>query len=218
MIVKNNKESELLMNYRGFIKVTGTGAVKAIPDTAVVNLGIVTENAILENARRENALRTNNIVNALTAAGIEKKDISTGNFSIDPIYDYIDGKQTFKGYRISNILTVTIEDIAKAGELIDKAAFAGANRVDNVFFTLSDMTRYYDEALNLAVLNALHKATEIGSTLNVRVDEFPFKIIEKSDGAQPFAAAAAKLSAPATPILPGQLSISSTITAVIGYR
>lgn len=206
------------MNHKGFIKVTGTGAVKAVPDTAVVSLGIVTENAILENARRENAVRTTTVVNALATAGIEKKDISTGSFTIDPIYDYIDGKQTFKGYRISNILTVTIADIAQAGEIIDKAAFAGANRVDNVIFTLSDMTRYYDEALNLAVLNALHKAAEIGGTLNVSVDEFPFKIIEKTDGSQSFAAAAVKLSTPATPILPGQFSITSTITAVIGYR
>lgn len=206
------------MNHKGFLKVIGTGAVKAVPDTAIVNLGIVTENAILENARRENAVRTSTVVNALAAAGIEKKDISTGNFSIDPIYDYIDGKQTFKGYRIYNILTVTIGDIAKAGEMIDKATFAGANRVDNVVFTLSDMTRYYDEALELAILNALHKATEIGSTLNVSIDEFPFKIIEKSDGSQLFASTIAKLSTPTTPILPGQLSITSTITAVIGYR
>jgi len=206
------------MNYKGFMKVTGAGAVKAVPDTAIVKLGIVTENAMLENARRENAARTNTIVNALSNEGIEKKDISTGNFSIDPIYDYVDGKQIFKGYRISNMLTVTIADIARAGEIIDKATFAGANRVDNVIFTLANMSRYYDEALNLAVLNALHKAAEIGSTLDVRVDEFPFKITEKSDGTQLFTASTSKLAAPSTPILPGQLEITSSITAVIGYR
>ncbi|HWR60758.1 MAG TPA: SIMPL domain-containing protein [Clostridia bacterium] len=207
-----------LMTRKGFIRVTGTGAVKAVPDTAIVSLGIVTENAILENARRENAVRTNTVVNALASMGIEKKDISTGAFSIDPIYDYIDGRQTFKGYRISNILTVTIEDIAKAGEIIDKATFAGANRIDNVSFTLSDITRYYDEALKLAVLNALHKAVEIGSTLDVQVDEIPFKIVEKSDGAQLFTASAAKLAAPSTPMMPGQLEITSAIVAVIGYK
>jgi uncharacterized protein YggE len=60
---------ELLMYYnycspslyspkKGYIKVTGVGTVKAVPDTAIINLGIVTENTVLETARRENALKT----------------------------------------------------------------------------------------------------------------------------------------------------------------
>lgn len=210
---RNNFEAR-----KGFIRVMGTGAVKAIPDTALVNLGVVTENTILESARRENAIRTNAVINTLASMGIEKKNISTGAFSIDPIYDYIDGKQTFRGYRITNILTVTVEDIARAGDVIDKATFAGVNRIDSVTFTLSDITNYYDKALALAVENALHKGSEIGNVLNVEVDEVPYKIIEKSDGASLYAASVAKLSAPSTPVLPGQIEIASTIVAVIGYK
>lgn len=215
------KESELLMNYtanKGFIKVTGVGAVKAIPDTAHVNLGIITENAVLEGARRENAMRTNTVINALSGMGIEKKHISTGSFSIDPLYDFINGKQTLRGYRVSNLLTVTIEDIAKAGDIIDKATFAGVNRVDNISFTLSDYAYYYDKALALAVENALHKGSEIGNVLNVEIDETPYKIIEKNEGASIYAASAVKLSAPATPVMPGQIEVTSIITVIIGYK
>jgi uncharacterized protein YggE len=209
------------MNYstrKGFIKVTGVGEVKAIPDTALVNLGIVTENTILESARRENAVRTNAVINALGSMGIDKKNISTGAFSIDPLYDFIDGKQTFRGYRVSNILTVTIEDIARAGEVIDKATFAGVNRIDNISFTLSDVSFYYDKALTLAIENALHKGSEIGNVLNVEVDDVPYKIIEKSDGASIYSDSVAKLSAPSTPVLPGQIEITSTIVVILGYK
>ena len=125
-------------------------------------MGVVTENVSLEAARRENALKTASVINTLANMGIEKKQISTGAFSIDPLYDFIDGRQTFRGYRVSNILTVTIKDIARAGEVIDKATFAGANRIDNISFTLSDQAYYYDQALKLAIEKALHKGTEIG--------------------------------------------------------
>ena len=203
---------------RGFIRVTGTGTVKAIPDTALVNLGIVTENTVLENARRENSIKTNTVINTLANLGIEKRSISTGAFSIDPIYDYIDGKQVLRGYRVVNILTVIVEDIARAGEVIDRATFAGVNRVDNISFTLSDITDYYDKALALAVENAIHKSTEIGKVLDVEVDRIPYKIIEKTDGPSLYAGAAAKLASPTTPVLPGQIEIVSTIVAIIGFK
>ena len=203
---------------KGYIKVTGIGAVKAIPDTAIVNLGVVTENISLEAARRENAVKSTAVINVLTNMGIEKKQISTGAFSIDPLYDFIDGKQTFRGYRVSNLLTVTIKDIALAGEVIDKATFSGANRVDNISFILSDQTLYYDKALNLAIENALHKGAEIGNALGLDIDEVPYKIVEKSVGVPIYEASMLKLSAPATPVLPGQIEITASILVILGYK
>ncbi|MBP7071874.1 MAG: SIMPL domain-containing protein [Clostridia bacterium] len=203
---------------KGYMKITGAGAVKAIPDTAIVNMGVVTENVSLEAARRENALKTASVINTLANMGIEKKQISTGAFSIDPLYDFIDGRQTFRGYRVSNILTVTIKDIARAGEVIDKATFAGANRIDNISFTLSDQAYYYDQALKLAIENALHKGTEIGNALDLEVDEIPYKIIEENISPSPYDTSLVKLSAPATPVLPGQLEITSIVVVILGYK
>jgi uncharacterized protein len=206
------------MQKKGYMKVTGVGAVKAIPDTAIINLGVVTENLSLEAARRENAVKSTAVINMLINMGVEKKQISTGAFSIDPLYDFIDGKQTFRGYRVSNLLTVTIKDIARAGEVIDKATFSGVNRVDNISFILSDQAHYYDIALNLAIENALHKGSEIGNTLDVEIDKVPYRIIEQSVGAPIYDISMAKLSAPATPVLPGQIEITSTILVILGYR
>lgn len=200
------------------MKVMGSGTVKAVPDTALVSLGIVTENAVLENARRENAARTAAVINTLSGMGVEKKHIKTGTFAIEPIYDYIDGKQTFRGYRVTNLLNITIEDIARAGEAIDKATFAGANRIDSVGFALSDIAGYYDNALALALENALHKGSEIGRVLGVKVNEIPYKVVEKSDRASVFSASAAKLSAPSTPVMPGQLEVSAEVMVFLGYK
>ncbi|HYF84737.1 MAG TPA: SIMPL domain-containing protein [Clostridia bacterium] len=203
---------------KGYLKVNGVGTVKAIPDTAIINLGVVTENLSLEAARRENAVKSTAVINMLTNMGVEKKQISTGAFSIDPLYDFIDGKQTFRGYRVSNLLTVTIKDIARAGEVIDKATFSGANRIDNISFILSDQAHYYDMALNLAIENALHKGSEIAAALDIEIDRVPCRIIEKSVGAPTYDTSLAKLSAPATPVMPGQIEITSIILVILGYK
>lgn len=208
----------LYMRRKRYMKVFGTGTVKAVPDTAIVNLGVVTENISLEAARRENAVKTAAVINTLINMGIERKEISTGAFSIDLLYDFIDGKQVFRGYRVTNLLTVTVKDIAKAGEVIDKATFSGANRVDNISFVLSDQTPYYDKALRLAIENAMHKASEIGSVLDVEVDKVPYRIIEQGIGPAAYDSVAMKLAAPATPVLPGQLEITSTIVVILGYE
>lgn len=213
----NYFNQSLLAPKKGYIKVTGVGTVKVIPDTAIVNLGVITENINLEAARRENSVKSTAVINVLTNMGIEKKQITTGAFSIDPLYDFIDGKQSFKGYRVSNLLTVTIKDIARAGEVIDKSTFSGANRVDNISFTLSDQAPYYDKALNLAIENALHKGSEIGNALGVEVDEVPYRVIEKSIGAPAYDTCIAKLSAPAAPLMPGQTEVTSIILVILGY-
>ena len=202
---------------KGYIKVSGVGAVKAVPDTAIINLGVVTENASLETARRENAMKTAALINTLNSMGIEKKQITTSAFTIDPIYDFIEGRQVFKGYRISNLLAVTVKDIVRAGEVIDKATFSGANRIDNISFILSDQTAYHDQALNLAIENALHKGAEISKALKLEIDEVPYRITEKDISAPVYEVASVKLPAPSTPVLPGQIEITSIVLVVFGY-
>lgn len=217
MMYYNYFNPSLQTQKKGYIKVTGVGVVKAIPDTAVVSLGVVTENISLEAARGENAVKSVAVMNMLAGMGIEKKQVSTGAFSIDPLYDYIEGKQAFRGYRVSNLLIITVKDIARAGEVIDKATFAGANRVDNIRFILSDQAYYYDQALKLAIENALHKGAEIGNALGLEIDEAPYRIIEKSLEAPIYDTSAAKLSAPAIPVLPGQVEVTSIILVILGY-
>ena len=217
MVGYNYCNPGLYAQKKGHIKVTGIGTVRAVPDTAIVNLGVVTENISLEAARRENAVKSAAVINALIGMGIEKNQISTGAFSIDPLYDFIDGRQTFRGYRVTNLLTVTIKDIARAGEVIDKATFSGANRVDNISFTLSDQTQYYDKALNLAIENALHKGEEIGNALDLELSRVPLRVIEKTAVPIVYEASMAKLTAPATPVMPGQLEITSTVVIILSY-
>lgn len=105
-------------------------------------IGIITENVQLEIAQQENVKITEQVLANIKSMGVSSKDIQTQNYSINIIYDYIDGKQVFRGYKVTNYLKVLIRDINAVGEVIDAAVKGGANAINNVSFIVSDTARY----------------------------------------------------------------------------
>lgn len=80
-VVNSNVQSEMA--------VTGTGKVEVIPDVAYIDAGITISRAkSAEEAKTRMTTVNNKIIEAVKALGIEKEDITTSNFSINPEYDY----------------------------------------------------------------------------------------------------------------------------------
>lgn len=201
------------------LKVDGTSSVKATPDTANIILGVQTENTDLKTAQNENTIIATKVINSLKSIGIDEKNMNTDSYVIEPLYDYIDGKQTFRAYRVTNNIRVTTMTINSIGTIVDTATANGVNLVNNISFFLSDPTPYYRKALNLAVEDALIRARAIINSLGVTLNEIPIEIVESrfdqpaSNARNPLVFAAAS-----TPILPGQLNINAHITATFNYR
>ena len=68
----------------------------------------------------------------LKAMNIDDKDIQTSGISVWPMYDQSPNKIT--GYTASNTVNVTVNDISRAGEILDTAVAAGANTAGGVTF------------------------------------------------------------------------------------
>lgn len=103
------------------IDVLGEGMVTAAPDRAVIVLGAVTEGPALQAVQNENAAAVTNIVNSLLAANIPREMIQTYDFRIEPQYDYENGKQIFRGYKVTHLLQITADNAGQAGILVDTA-------------------------------------------------------------------------------------------------
>ncbi|MYL31551.1 DUF541 domain-containing protein [Halobacillus halophilus] len=196
------------------IRVQGSGSVKVKPDTAVIQLGVVTEGTNLTSVQNENASIVSRVKSRLMAAGVEEENIQTSDYSVYPQYDYVDGKQEFRGYQVSHMLTVTVEDIEQTGAVIDAAVQSGANRVTNIEFTVSQSYYYYQKALQIALGQALATAQTIANTMNVKLDRKPFRIVEEKGPdvppVQPYAKTQA-LSESAVPIEPGLMEIEARV-------
>jgi uncharacterized protein len=201
------------------LKVEGRGSTKVRPDIAVVVLGVVTENKQLKLAQDENATRMTAVLGSLRENAIPMEDIQTQSYNIVPQYDYIEGKQVFRGYRVEHILEVTIRDMTRIGEIIDDAVQSGANQVSSIKFSIANPSAYYQKALNAAVDDALEKARTLGIKLNISVFKVPVQIVEMGyETGVPIIPLMYQAVGTATPIQTGLVEISSRIEAVFAYR
>ncbi|WP_339212824.1 SIMPL domain-containing protein [Ornithinibacillus sp. FSL M8-0202] len=203
------------------VKVVGEGSVFATPDHATILLGVITEDEQLQEAQQANAQRTTNVINALVNAGISRDNIQTSDFRVDIQYDYQDGTQLFRGYRVSNLLTIKIEHIERVGELVDIAMENGANTVRNIALRVGNEQRYYQQALANAIRNAQEKAATIAETLGVAIPQTPTQLKELTSQApetpRPYVLGVATDSAVTTPIEAGQNQITAFVEATFHY-
>ena len=152
------------------IHVSGTGKVTTTPDQAIIVLAVETENADAKVAQQQNAQRMDAVVNALKGAGIPAKDLRTTGYTIIPVTEQNDkplATARVKFYRVINHLEVRITDVDRAGEVIDLAVANGANRVDQLSFTLSDekQQEFRSQALTAAVKQARGDADAVVAAL-----------------------------------------------------
>ncbi len=148
------------------ITVSGEGIVEAQPDRATISVGVVTRAKNPSEVQSANAKAAGSVINSIVALGIERKNISTGNYNFNPTYRHLEnGKNILEGYEASNSVTIIVDDLNLVGKIIDAALNHGANRVDSLNFGLRDKNSYQDEALRLAVLDAKRKAEIAAATL-----------------------------------------------------
>ena len=201
---------------RGRIKVIGTGRINAAPDTALITLGVVTEGKELEAIQEENAEISTRVIKSILSSGVPRDNIKTSSYTIEPQYDFQDGRQIFRGYRISNILSIEVTRLSEVGEIIDRAVNAGANIVQGVNFIIKNSEAYYNEALRAALRNAQSKALTLSQDMAIKIDRIPVSIIEKPSERVYGEVNLFKASA-VTPIMPGTLEITAEITATFLY-
>jgi len=200
------------------MKIEGKGSIRVQPDIAIVVLGVVTEKKELKPTQEENAAKMTAILKGLGEMGIPLKDIQTRSYNIFPQYDFIEGQQIFRGYRVEHTLEVTIGDISMIGQVIDNAVQSGANRVESIRFTISNPSMFYRQALNVAVDDAISKAETLAAKLNIDVSRIPLQIMEIShESLGPIIPLAYQAAEAATPVQPGQIEIQARIEAIFAY-
>lgn len=159
------------------ISVTGIATTSVEPDLLVITFGVENQETSARDALMENSNSMTSIVDTIQTLGISEEEISTSRISIYPIYDnYRDPVteryvQELIGYRVTNTITVETSQLDKAADIIDGAVSSGANRVDNVSFTLSPQKQLdvKDDLLGKAILNAKKKAENALAPLDHKI-------------------------------------------------
>jgi uncharacterized protein YggE len=163
------------------IHVSGTAVVNVVPDRALIQLGVQSNGRTPKEVQARNAAMISRVIKALKELGVQARDISTDRYIIQPLYEDWDSLR-IKGYRIFNVISITMRDVDKTSEAIAAAFQAGANQVVNVEFYTSELRKYRDQAREMAITAAREKATalaqgggtDIGCVLNISENSWSY--------------------------------------------
>ena len=194
--------------------VQGEGKASTAPDMATIVLGVETRNASASAAAAENSELMNATVNALRAAGIEDKDIQTSRYSLttEPQEKPKEGeKPKAPEFIATNQVTVRLNDTSYVGRILDAAVLAGSNSIQEVSFDLRNPKPEEDKALAHAIEDAGRKAEVAAKAAGVKLG----KVLELTEGygyVAPAAKSAVFVNGAVTPIQPGEMVVTSSVT------
>jgi uncharacterized protein YggE len=198
-----------------YVTVAGEGSVAAEPDMAEASAGVITRGRTASAALADNEKAAAKVLEALTSGGIEPRDVKTSRVSLHPVFERNQGgaEARITGYEAVNQVTLRVRDLGKLGALLDALAAAGANRVDQLRFSVSEPHPLMDEARKRAVMDARQRAQIMAEAAGASLGQI-VSIEETGQPmprpmAMPFDQAVAK----AVPISPGEQDIRASIMA-----
>jgi uncharacterized protein YggE len=205
------------------LDVSAEGRVMRAPDIAFITAGVQADADTAVAAMQQQANAMTGVFDALATAGVEKKDMQTSNFSLQPRYDYVEinegkgrtrGEQRLVGYTASNQLTVKVRDLDNLGETLDSLVSAGGNTFSGISFAIDEDDEVRNEARRLAVAAAFDKAKLYATAAGLKVG----RIVTMAEGGdyspQPMAMMSMRKEAAmdaSTPISGGEVGYTARV-------
>jgi len=141
--------------------VDGEAKMTLVPDIATFSVSVVSEGSRVPDVQKVNTEKMNAVQAFLKDSGVDKKDLQTAQYSLNPRYEYpvCDGTgkcpaPRISGYTLTQELTVKVRDTEKLGDMLSGVTDHGANAVSSVAFSVDDK----EEARNIARAEAITEA------------------------------------------------------------
>lgn len=198
---------------QGKLYVSATGHAAQAPDQASVSAGVVTQALTAGDAMRQNASKMTSAFAALKRAGIEARNITTSQMSLQPQYDYKDRKAPrITGYEVRNTVSAKTYDLEQVGPMLDALVNAGVNNINGVTFSIKDSKSAREKARMDAIAAARKKAQDMATAAGVSLGNV-LEIRENSNSRpQPSMYMARSMEASdSTPVSAGEQTLSVTV-------
>ena len=202
------------------LTVQGTGQATGTPDLLTIVVQVDTTGPSATAALAADNQEASGVVAAFTTGGVAQKDIQTSGLSLQPQYAYPKGIPTLTGYQVTNSITATLRDIAKAGTTIDGVVGVAGNavQIESIGFSSSNPSVIEDQAraraATQAVLRAKSLAKGAGSSLGPVCSVTDQTQITNSSTNVGFASASPASGDVAVPIESGSQTQSAQVSLV----
>lgn len=143
----------------------GQGIVSGVPDAVTINTGVVSSASTAQGALAQNNQIMTAVFAALKKLGVPDKAVRTTNLNLSPQYApaqpgviSFPNDRPIVGYRVTNMVSVTLDDVRNAGTVLDALVAAGANQTSGLSYILKNNQALLTEARSKAVENAIERA------------------------------------------------------------
>jgi hypothetical protein len=205
------------------IVTSGEGVVKRPPDRAWVTIAAEDRARTPQEAQQANVDAMNAVIGRIKQAGVADDAVQTAGYTLQPEFDYQNGRQSLRDYVARNQVRVRVDTLAKTGDVIGAAVASGATSVTGVQFDLKDRSAAEREAVTLAVRDARQRADAAAAGAGVQIDRI-LRIEEQRDMApmpRPMMAVA-RAGGPqadaSVPVEGGEIEIHAHVTLTAAIR
>ena len=196
------------------VTVVGAGQVQGTPDTLTVSAAMEAIAADVTGALNQTSQRQQAVLDALTGAGIEQKDISTTQVSLSPQYNS-DGT-SIASYRASNAIDVKIRDADRASDILALIVTTGGDntRINSVNYSIADDSALVRDARTRAFEDAKDRAQQYAELSGLNLGDVIS--ISEADGTTPPPPVPMPRSAMAesVPLAPGEQTVGFSVTVI----
>jgi uncharacterized protein len=204
------------------IVTTGEAVVRRAPDRAFVTVSVETRAKSPRDAQRLNAEAMTAVQQRLAAVRVPKEAIQTAGYDLQQEFDFVQGRRIPREYLARNAVEIRIDEVARAGEIMDAVVQGGATSLAGIRFDLHDRAGAEREALRLAVADARARAEAAAAGAGRSVDRV-IRINDSRDSAvpppRPMMAMVRTAEAPAqTPVEPGLVEIHSRVSLTVSMK
>jgi uncharacterized protein YggE len=199
------------------VTVVGAGQVQGTPDRLTVNASIEFVAPDVSGAMNQTSDRQQAVIDALVGSGIDRKDISTSNVSLQPQFAGGDST-TIIGYRATNSIDVKIRKLDTASQALALIVSTGgdATRINSVNYSIEDDSQLVKDARARAFNDAKDRAQQYAELSGLRLGKV-ISITESGAATQPPPppmpySRGAEMAA--VPVEPGQQTVGFSVTVI----
>jgi uncharacterized protein YggE len=160
------------------VTVQGSGIAEAVPDIVILNIGVEARAEQPQDAADAMAVDAAEVLAALIAHGVAKRDVQTQSINLQPVYETRDAdrRSVIVGFVASNRYSVILRDLDLVGPVLGAVLEVGADRLEGLRFDISDPLPLLTQARQRAVEDAHLRAEtyakaaglELGAVLHIQ--------------------------------------------------
>ncbi|HME48637.1 SIMPL domain-containing protein, partial [Mycobacterium sp.] len=153
------------------------------------------------------------VINALVSAGVDRKDISTTQVSLQPQYG--PDSSAIVGYRAGNSIAVKIRELDSASNSLALIVTTGgdATRINSVNYSIDDDSQLVKDARARAFQDAKDRAQQYAQLSGLELGKV-IAISESAGPTPPTPLSMTRAAAIPVPLEPGQQTVGFPVTVV----